>query len=262
MGSKQKRWRAEKKKTKKTSAAFWKVSLWSSSFLLSISFALVPSFAQSAESLPLTWESCVRLAAQHNPDLLSAIQAMEARQARYRGSYNGILPQLSLTNSYLETHPAGGTSKLWQAQGTASLDVIDVGQWANIRSAAAILRQSQANQWVASSNVLLSLYKAFAALLYSQEETGVATSIRDLWNTNAQMIDLRYDSGRESKGNNMRTAAEDLQAQMALKQAYRDIQVAKRQLAQALGQEDFSVLIVTGTFTMGQAPPTPPNFDS
>jgi outer membrane protein TolC len=90
----------------------------------------------------------------------------------------------------------------------------------------------------------------------------VNRSIRDLWSQNAQMIALRYDSGAESKGNNMRTQAESLQADIALTQAGRDVRVAQEQLAQALGQDDFSMLAVTGTWSVPAAPPTPPDFDA
>jgi len=241
MGSKQKRWRAKKKKIKKT-------SLWSSAFLLSISFALIPpqTFAESAASSPLTWQNCVRLAAQKNPQLLSAIRAQEASRDAYRGSYNGIFPHLSLSNNYTASNSEGSEeSKFWQAQGTASLDLIDASQWASIQASAATYRLSQANQLIASSNVLLSLYKAFSTLLYSQEAIGVSQSIRDLWDQNAQMISLRYDSGSESKGNNMRTAAEFLQADVALVQAGRDLRVAQQQLSQSLGQDTFTMPVVT-----------------
>ena len=108
----------------------------------------------------------------------------------------------------------------------------------------------------------MNLYKAFSTLLYTQEEIGVNKSIRDLWDQNAQMISLRYDSGAESKGNSMQTQAQFLQADVALTQAGRDLLVARQQLAQALGQDDFSALAVTGTWTAAKAPATPPDFNA
>jgi outer membrane protein len=219
--------------------------------------------AAPSSAAPLTWADCVRRAALKNPDLLSAVRARQASRAQYLGRYNGLLPQLSLSNTYSDNAGAGDSrSRLWQAQGTASLDLIDLNQWASIRSAAASFRQSQANEFLASSTVLLSLYRAFASLLYTQEEIGVATHIRDLWRTNAEMIDLRYDSGRESKGNAMRTRAEQLQAEVSLKQAHRDIRVAQQQLGQALGEDAFSALAVTGTWKTPEVPATPPDLAS
>ena len=224
--------------------------------------SLLATWIRAESDIPLTWQDCVRLAAEKNPQLLSAIRAQEAGRAQYSGSYNGIFPHLSLSNSYTDSKESGiAESKSWQAQGSASLDLIDLNQWAAIQNSAASWRQSQANAWLASSNVLLNLYKAFAALLYTQEEIGVNKSIRDLWDQNAQMISLRYDSGAESKGNNMQTQAQFLQADVALTQVGRDLLVAQQQLAQALGQDDFSALAVTGTWAVTRAPLSPPDLN-
>src|SRR5262249_32863493 len=124
-----------------------------------------------AESLaPMTWEDCVRRAARNNPDLISSARAVDANRALYKGSYNGILPKVTLTNSYNDSSGTNGTeSKLWQLQGTVNLDLINVGQWAAIQSASSSLHLSQANLDVSNATILLSLYKAFAALLYAQE---------------------------------------------------------------------------------------------
>jgi len=243
------------------------------SLLPFLSLLAMSPLAQGDSAAPLTWQDCVRIAIERNPQFLSAMRAQEASQAQYRGSYNGIFPHLSLSNTYTDssntsvgvladgtTGTITSTSKNWTAQGTASLDLIDLSQWAAIQSAEASFHQSQANEQVASSNVLLNLYKNFSTLLYSQEAIDVDRNIRNLWDQNAQMISLRYDSGAESKGNAMQTQAQFLQSDVALNQSYRDLQVAQQQLAQSLGQDDFSTLVVTGTWTTTPAPKTPPDF--
>jgi outer membrane protein TolC len=241
-----------------------------------IGMAALASYAQSADAPPstLTWADCVTQASRSNPDLRSALEAMEASRSQYKGSFNGILPQLNLSNSYTDTSSThdgflatgiAGTvtteSKSWQAQASANLDLIDFGQWAAIRSFAAASRQAQANFEVASTNVLLNLYKAFTATLYSQEAIRVDTDIRDTWKSNAQMIALRYDSGAESKGNKMNTQASLLQAEAGLMQAKRDLETAQQQLGQVMGMDEFSALSVTGTWSAPAAPPEP-NFDA
>jgi len=241
--------------------------------LIGLLIRATPGLAESS-SQPLTWRDCVRLAATSNPQLLSAIQAQEASQAQYNGSYNGILPQVDLTHSYSKNSSshdallADGTattltthSTSWQLQGTARLDLIDFGQWANIQSAAATLRQAQANENLTSSNVLLNLYNAFSGLLYAQDEIDVASRIRDLLNTNAQ-INLRYDSGSESKGNAMQTQAQYLQADLGLNQAKRSLRVAQQQLGQVLGKDHFTVLVVTGTWSAEPTSSDPPDFET
>ncbi len=210
----------------------------------------------------LTWQDCVRLAAQNNPDFLSALAASESTRALYLKSYNGILPQLSLSNSYSDSKSGGLETKSWSAEGTASLDLIDFGQWASIQSASASLREAKANLKITSSNTLLNLYKAFTAVLYNQDAIQVNTTIRDTWKTNAQMVTLRYRSGRESKGNSMNTNAQALQAELALQQSSRDLHVAQQELSQAIGKEDFSALVVTGTWSASPLPTPRPDFNA
>ncbi len=232
--------------------------------LLAVQFATAVVFADSPKVL--TWQDCVTLAARHNPDLLSALRTIDASRAQYRGSYNGIFPHLSLSNSYTDSTSAvfngfgRNESKIWQAQGNASLDLIDFGQWANIQAAAASLKQSEASAEVSATTVLLNLYKAFAALLFAQNEMVVDNSIRDTWKMNAEMVTLRYKSGSESKGNNMNTQAQFLQADANVNQAGRDVEVADQQLGQVLGMDEFNVLMVTGTWAVAPVPIPHPNF--
>lgn len=247
------------------------------SFLRSIGVcslgAALAAIAGAEPARVLTWQDCVRLAAEQNPDLLSALKDLQSSRAAYYGSYNGILPQLSLQNSFIKRNPtttgtvgAGGTittsRETWQAQGTASLEVINVNQWATIRLSKAGYLARQANSRVTSSDVLLALYKAFASVLYSQDQEAVARSIQALWKNNSEMIALRYQSGRESKGNKMRTDAQLLQAQVDVTQAGRDLRAAQQTLSQAIGVDHFEALATTGTWTAGSVPPTPPNFDT
>jgi outer membrane protein TolC len=235
------------------------VSLFSSFCLLILRSPVIAADAP----VPLTWQECVRLAARNNPDLISALRAMQASRAQYYGSYNGIFPHLSLSNSYSDSKSAGlGESKSWQAEGTASLDLIDFGQWASIQSASAGLKLSQANLEVSATTTLLNLYKAFAALLYAQEEVQVNTNIRDIWKMNAQMIDLRYKSGSESRGNNMNTQAQLLQSEVGLAQAGRDTQTSQQQLGQVLGMDEFHALTATGTWDTPPVPMPHPDFSA
>ena len=234
--------------------------------LVGIAVLLGTGWADPSPSIStraLTWQDCVRVAAQHNPDLLASLLTTKASRALYLESINGILPHVSLTHSYNDSSVSGGGDiKSWQAQGNASLNLIDFAQFASIESASAALKLSQANREITGNNTLLSLYRAFTALMYAQDEIGVTTSIRDTWKMNSQMISLRYKSGSESKGNDMNTQAQLLQAEIGLSQAGRDIVVAQQQLSQVLGLGQFTALQATGTWTPSSAPPLTPDFEA
>jgi len=115
-------------------------------------------------SNPLTWQDAVRLAARNNPDLISALWADggESRPISWKLQRHPTASH-PFQQLYRQLFASAGESKLWQAQGSASLDLIDFGQWATIQSASASLKQSQANLEVAGTTALLNLYKSFAA---------------------------------------------------------------------------------------------------
>jgi len=228
-----------------------------------------------APSSPMTWDDCVAMAARHNPTLLAAMETMEQYHSLFKESFNGILPQINFSNSYTQSSSAhvsvgsngsssiiSDNSQVWTAGLTASLDLIDFGQWASIETALGQYHQYQANVEVAANNVLLSLYQAYAALLYAQEEVRVDKDIRDTWKINADMVALRYASGTESKGDNMNTQAQLLQAELNLVQAGRDVLVAQQQLSTAVGLDDFEAMAVTGTWAAPPAPAPLPNFEA
>ncbi len=218
------------------------------------------ALANAEEGIPqpvaLTWTDCVALAARNNPDLLAALNLMEASHAGYKGSYNGILPQVSLSNSYAKSRRS---DDVWTLAGNASLNLIDFREWATIQSSLAAYKESQANVRITASNVLLELYRAFTGLLYAQESIQVDSAILDAWKNNAQMVGLRYLSGRESKGNNMNTQAQLLQAQYSLNQSKRGLRVAQQGLNEAIGKDEFSPLVVTGTWETALAPQPHPD---
>lgn len=219
---------------------------------------VLPALSQAQEaSRPLAWEDCVGIASRSNPDLASSRRALEAGRASYYGSFNGFLPRLSLSNSYNDSRGSDGSSR-WQAQGTASLDLFNASKAADIKSASAGLSRAEAGLRLASANLRLSLRQAFAQLLFAQQNLEVSRTILDIRQRSAQLVALRYDSGRESKGNMLRSKAQFVQAQADLAQALRALRTARNSLDRQLGLDDFAAVVATGALK-AQAPPELPN---
>lgn len=202
--------------------------------------------AHAAE--PLTWDACVALAVQNNPDLLSAQRSVLAKKAQYSGSFNGIFPRLNLSNSYNDSksHPINSR---WQAGGTASIDLFNQSKFADIKTASAGFNQADANLRLVASSVLFDLRKAFTDILFAQEQIGVSRRVREIRERNSELVSLRYASGRESKGNMLRAKAELLQADADQAQSERDLRTAQYKLDHQLGNDEFSALTATGTLT-------------
>lgn len=202
----------------------------------------------------LDWNSCVALAAQRNPDLLGAQRSLAADSARYFGSYNGFLPSLSLSSRYSDSRDATGNSR-WSADGTASVDVFNLRNFASVRGASASLSSSEATLRLQSADLRQTLRRAFASLLFSQEQVSVSERVLAIRKQNADLVSLKYDSGRESKGNMLRARAELVEARALLAQSVRSLRVARQELGRQVGLDAFEVLIATGTLDAGPLPP-------
>lgn len=222
---------------------------------------LAPVFAQSpGTNTVLTWSDCVGIAVKNNPDLASSRYALAASQSSYKGSYNGVMPQVSLSNSYNSNSGGGsgtGGSDSWQAQASVSMNLFNKSAIQSIKIAQAAQAQQEANLRQSSASLRFNLRKAFAQLLYAQQNIEVSRNIVAMRRDEAQLVNLRYDSGRESKGNMLRANAQLYQAQAELAQSERDLRTAQIALNRQLGRDDFSAITATGTLDTPAAPDTP-----
>lgn len=208
----------------------------------------IGSAARAAD--PLTWDDAVRRAAARNPELAAARAGEDAARARRASSVNGFLPSVALSQRLSRSD---GAAKIWSASGDASWDLYNGGAWAGYGAADAALREAQFQRRLVSADLRLDLFTAYAGLLFAQRQIGVAQKIRDLRSDNAQMVDLKYRSGREYKGNRLRAAAELAQAEADLAQAQRDLSSAQSALGRRLGDEAFEAWTATGSLAVPSA---------
>jgi len=212
----------------------------------------------SAAPRALTWEECAAEAARANPSLASSRLALDASRATFYGSWNGLLPQLSLSNSVSESNASRQAS--WGASASASISLFDMGRVASIRSASASLSASQASLRRSSSDLRASLRQAFSSLMFSQASLEVARGILELRRHDSELVTLRYDSGRESKGNMLRAKAQTLHAEASLASAERDLRSSRREMSRQLGRESFEEFLASGAFAAPVPPARPEDF--
>ncbi|HEX4046642.1 MAG TPA: TolC family protein [Elusimicrobiota bacterium] len=208
-----------------------------------------------AETKPLTWEQCEALAAQTNPDLAVSRFSLESSFASFYQSFNGVMPQVTLSNSLNE----GNVMPVdrWTAQATASINLINAAQIANIRAASATVSLGEASLRKASADLRQNLRLAYSHLLFAQESVKVAQLVSSLREHDDEMIALRYNSGTEAKGDKLLGDAEALQARLSIASAERDVRAAQREMAQRLGQENYEEFVASGTLGAGAPPPRP-----
>ncbi|MBI4347856.1 MAG: TolC family protein [Elusimicrobia bacterium] len=205
----------------------------------------------------ITWDDCVALALRQNPELAAARYSREAGRADYLGSYNGVLPRLSLSNSVTDSNTRTASTNRWSASATASLDLFNAAKFASIRTSKAGFDRAAAELRLTSTDLRLSLRRAFLQLLSAQENLETSRRIAEMRARGSELVTLRYDSGRESRGNMLRAQAQRQQAEADLAQAARELRIAQRTLDRRLGGSDFTAYAATGTLATGRAPELP-----
>jgi len=213
--------------------------------------------AASAEPA-LTWEDSVAEAARANPTLASSRLSVDASRALYYSSFNGFMPSLSLSNSVSENDAS--RRPFYTASASASITLFSAGEAAQVRGASAALNAAEASLRSASAALRSSLRQSFSALLFAQTSLETARRITELRRHNSELVTLRYDAGRESKGNRMRSDAQTLSANYSIVAAERDVRTAQRDLGRQLGREGFEAFTATGAFASAAVPARPADF--
>ncbi len=229
---------------------------------LGVAIRLLPFLAAAASAQDirtLSWEDCVAIALRNNPELFSAKNAKESSRYAYYGSFNGFLPQLSLSNSVTDSKGADRSSR-WRAEAAASMNLWDASRLASIRSASALADQAEAGLRQASASLRFTLRQAFVQLVVAQRGIDVSSSILEVRRKGAELVTLRYNSGRESKGNMLRAKAQRLAAQVAMAQAERDLRAAQMALNRELGLDSFGLVLASGSLAVGEVPSLPASF--
>jgi outer membrane protein len=191
----------------------------------------------SGQVFALTWGEALVIAEQKSHDLKSAEKELESSAWSYRKAISAFLPQLSASAGVTETINStnSATSKSYSYglnatqylfKGTEGIYGIQ-GAYANVEYKNASLRATRAS-------VLYDLRFAYVDLLYAQENIALSEKILKQREQNTRLIQLRYESGKEDKGNLMTTQADEAQAKYDLSAAERDLRLARLKLSQLL----------------------------
>lgn len=220
--------------------------------------ALWLAAAPAGAVVPITWEEAVAEAARANPSLDSSRLSLKASRQGFWSSLNTLLPSASLSNSWSDSKGASDASR-YGASFSASWSM-SLSKAAGIAESAASVRQSEAALLSASADLRRDLRGAFARLYFAQQSLEAARVVRDMRLRYADLVSLRYDSGRESKGNLLRAQAQRASALADYASAERGMRVTRRDLLRRLGRENYAEVAATGTLVAQAPPPMPDDF--
>jgi outer membrane protein TolC len=190
----------------------------------------------------LTWPEAVALLKANNNELRSAQKQLESSSWAYRRSYSALLPQLSANLSAGSTSVATLAATSSYSYGlSASLDLFNSSDYYALRSAYADYQFNQANYDLSEASVLSEGRSAFISLLIAEASVDLQQKIVARRAENSRLIELRYNSGNEDKGNLLSTRADEAGARYNLSSAERSQRLAVLNLSQLLGQSVASV---------------------
>jgi len=191
------------------------------------------------QSHAMTWKETFSIATDRSNDIKSAQKGLESTKWLYYKSYGNFLPQISANMS------AGSSLSNPQSfsYGLSASQSIFKGfsNYFSMQSSYINYMSDDANLKNTMANYYYSLRSAFLDLFSAQENIEVQRSILASRKKNSKMIKLLYDSGREDKGNYLRTDAQVDEAEYKVSSAERDLELARFRLSQLLEQKVTSV---------------------
>lgn len=192
----------------------------------------------------LSWPDIKELAPGINNDLKSAEKDLESAEWSYRKSFSVYLPQVSANASIRENISAttGAAAKIYSYGLSASQTLFDgMGGIYDIQTAHLNVKYKRAYLQSIKSAVYYDLRKAYVDLLTAQENVKLLGKILSQQKENVRLIKLRYESGKEDKGNLMQTQSDQAQAEYDVASAKRSVTLARLKLTQLLEKEFASV---------------------
>jgi outer membrane protein TolC len=236
-----------------------------------IVIALVLLYAPPAVAKDLTWKECVDLARKANPELQSASEGVHAARYRTRAAYGPLFPQVTGNIDYTN----GGRSSSGPGTLTPSTGGLIDGEdnsfysfslnarqnvFAGFRDKARI-GQGRANEAIADADlrnararVSFDLKSAFADLKFAQDSVRLADDVLRRRRDNRNLVELRFESGRENKGSLLLSRSYYEDATFDRQEAGNRMETARQRLAKALGVEDLDGARVSGTVPVSRPP--------
>lgn len=216
----------------------------------------------AARAAPLTWDRCVELVLANNAEIQSATRSWEASLEQIKIARGGFFPQVNAQLGYARDGIAQPGTQLgafantgWLATLSASQNLFaGFGDVARIRQAEASARASLASLRAIKASVGYDLTVAFEGMVYAKAYRKLTLEIMRRRQENMRLVDLRFQSGRENKGSVLLSEAYFAQAKLDDLQADNALQVARAQLARALGLDTGFVDDVTGEVPISEKP--------
>ncbi len=207
----------------------FRTALFASSLFLTLG-----RLAGAAETL--SWDDAVQLAATNNPDLRSAREAFSAAESRVKAAAWSFGPRLSADARAGRDGRGGAVSEpAYSATLGVNQNLFSWSDVGNLRQSRAGKEAQAAALAIAKAGLSRDLKTAFASLLFAQRSLELAGSIVARRTRNLDLVQLRYEGGRENRGALSLSQANSREAELGELQARNSIRTAGTRLRAVLG---------------------------
>ncbi len=232
---------------------------------MTLAASLVLSNIVAAEEL--TWEDCVQEARMNNPALRRARHRLKAAKARRNAAFGGFLPRVttSAVGSDSDTEKRLYFQRIRRPHYSLGLKVSQslfsgFSTVADYRRASASARSESSRLRQEEADLRQRLRREFINVMFGQENVKVQEDIAKRRASNADLVQLRYEAGREHIGTAMRSQADAKEAAFEVSRARRALTLAQQRLAREIGRDEFAPLTVQQNWTV-TPPPTSPSLE-
>jgi outer membrane protein TolC len=243
----------------------------------------------------MTWKECVMIAAENNPELISAFESINQSKATLGMARSGYLPQIKAsagisaskqksisdiekirTNNLASTEQISSSyaNTLYNTTSRSTSNSFSYGISGtqlifdsmktiyDIKSAESGIDESRYKFLVTASRVRYNLRSSFVQLLKAQESLAIYREIMQRQKKNLDLVTMRYRAGKEHRGSLMNAEANLADAKLNVTRAERGITVARRSLLKQMGISFLRPLRVEGTLAVKNDDKTTPDFES
>ncbi|MEW5896025.1 MAG: TolC family protein [Candidatus Omnitrophota bacterium] len=231
-------------------------------FILSCCLLALTARTAPAEDV-LKWEEVVAKTLELQPELRSAGLDIEEAQFSEDIARSGLFPEISGTSTFNRAETGGKWANAYNHKIVTSWLLFDgLKTPYALKAARKRVDEQQFAYEVTASDVLLDIRAAYIDVMEAQRFVTLTEEIRDRKRQNLQMIELRYEGGREHRGALLTAKAELAEAQFNVREAGRGLVLARRRLFIAMGTEQMRNVFVEGEFELSEFHAQKPDLNS
>lgn len=198
----------------------------------------------------LSFSDCIKELKENNQELLALKFEKEAAIYKLKASKANYNPSLDLGAGASSNKVDTGFAKdsdMYNWNLTLSQNLFrGFRDMANVDLAYANEAQNLANIAIAEAKISSELKQAFSKISYYKKYLELAEKIVQRRKENFNVVNLRYEAGNENKGSFLKAKAQLAEAEFEKKQASRNLESSKYDLARILGRNSIEGLSIRG----------------